>query len=161
MNWKEFDSKVYKLAQTDRLTPIQIGDLLNQGEAEFGEQYSQVLNYFPLRKHSTIANWKSICGSVPESIRPTGVRISQMDAVRTLELEQQKEYLSWAVTNDYGREEIQARMLTEGLLIPRRDDAEKFVEAAIKKLDRALPLADEKMGQAIKTAKSVLEDARR
>jgi hypothetical protein len=161
MDWKQFDAQIYKLAQTDRLTPIQVGDLLNKGESLFGEQYTQVLNYFPINKHSTIANWKSICGSVPESIRPTGVRISQMDAVRTLKVDKQKEYLLWAVTNNCGRDDIQARMLTEGLLIPRRDDAEKFVEAAIKKLDRALPLADEKMGQAIKMAKSVLEDARR
>ena len=78
------------------------------------------MNYFPEHKQQTINNWKSICHSVPKLVRPSGVRISQMDAVRTLPYPKQKEFLEWAVSTDAGREDIQERMRTEGLLIPER-----------------------------------------
>lgn len=159
MDWQAYDDKVKRLADTDRSIPIEIGDALNEGEEVFGEQFAQVLVYFPQHKSQTIINWKSICRSVPQTVRPAKVRISQMDAVRALTFPKQKEYLEWAVSTDAGREEIQDRMQTEGLLIPRMVDCAQLVEAAIKKLDKALPLSAPKMKAAILTAVSVLEDA--
>jgi hypothetical protein len=158
MDWQTFDEKVKRLADTDRSTPIEIGDALNEGEEVFGEQFAQVLVYFPQHKSQTIINWKSICRSVPKDVRPIKVRISQMDAVRALTYPQQKVYLGWAVDNDYGREEIQERMQTEGLLIPRTVDCTQLVEAAIKKLDKALPFSAPKMKAAIELAVSALQD---
>jgi hypothetical protein len=161
MNFEEYDARVKKLADTDRDNPIEIGDALNEGEEIFGEQFAQVLVYFPQRKSQTIINWKSICRSVPKMVRPDKVRISQMDAVRTLNYVLQQEFLGWACANEFGREEIQARMQTEGLLIPRTVDAGKLVECAIGKLDKALPLSNPKMQAAIKLAVSALQDGMR
>jgi hypothetical protein len=161
MNFEEFDSEVRGYAEVDRINPIRIGDILNEGEELFGEKYAQVFTYFPERKAQTITNWKSICRSVPKDVRPKGVRISQMDAVRTLQYSLQNEYLEWAVSNDLGREEILARMQTEGLLIPRTVDCAKLIECAIGKLDRALPIAGEKMKPFIVTASEALHEAMR
>ena len=161
MNFEEFDKEVRGYAEIDRINPIRIGDILNQGEELFGEKYAQVFTYFPERKAQTITNWKSICRSVPKDVRPKGVRISQMDAVRTLNYDMQHEFLEWACANDYGREEILSRMQTEGLLIPRAVDCAHLVEAAIKKLDKALPFSAPKMKAAIELAVSALQDGMR
>jgi hypothetical protein len=159
MNWEQFDGEVRGFAEVDRINPIRIGDILNQGEELFGEEYAQVLNYFPENKHQTIANWKSICHSVPPTVRPVHVRISQMDAVRSLTYNQQKDYLEWASENDCGREEIQERMRTEGLLVPRTVDCGQLIECAIGKLEKALPIADAKKKPFIVTASEALREA--
>jgi hypothetical protein len=161
MNWEDFDSEVKNLANQDRLTPIKIGDILNLGESEFGERYSQVLSYFPEHKSGTISNWKSICKMVPPSVRPNGTRMSQMEAVRTLSTKEQADYLEWAVAGGCGREGIIARMVSEGLRPAPAVDAEKLIEGAIQKLNRALPAATPKMQEAIKLAVGTLQDASR
>ena len=47
MNFEEFDSEVRGYAEVDRINPIRIGDILNEGEELFGEKYAQVFTYFP------------------------------------------------------------------------------------------------------------------
>ena len=161
MDWNQFDEQIRNYAEGDRLIPIAVGDLLNEAESIWGDKYLQAVDYFPLRKRHTVENWKSVCGSVPAEVRPNNVRMSQMDAVRALPHETQKGLLTWAAENGFGREEIIERMETEGLRIPRTGDAEKFIDAAIGKLQKALPISEGKTRESVKTALSVLEDARR
>lgn len=162
MDWKVYETLFEGFAKTLNTTPIDIGYSLIECRkdfpADFEDRKLQLLSYFPQKRQQTIANYESICNAYDRTSLPYNVRISQMDTCRTLPEDKKMEYLEWAAINDFGREEIQSRMLTEGLLIPRRDDAEKYVMDAIKKLDKALPLADEKLRDAIKFAKPALED---
>jgi hypothetical protein len=161
MRWEEYQAKMCAYAESDRKNPIEIGYLLVKCETDFQDfedRILQLVSYFPQKKQQTVNNWRSICKSYDRTLLPSNVRISQMDTCRTLPEEKKYEYLNWAAENDFGREDIQARMLTEGLLIPRQDDVEKLIKCALGKLDKALPIAPARMQAAIKLAVNVLQD---
>jgi hypothetical protein len=63
------------------------------------------------------------------------------------------------VNVDAGREDIYARMEDEELRPKRIDDVEKYIKAAICKLEKALPIADARKKPFIIMASEALHEA--
>ena len=77
---------------------IIVGDLLNFGEAHYGDDFAQVIG----RSERTLQNWKSICNRVPISSRREGLEISHLSAVKSLPPEKQEEWLERAAPDQVG-----------------------------------------------------------
>jgi hypothetical protein len=155
----EFIQEAKLLAATDRVTPIQIGDLLNSCEQIYGKEFAQLTNYWPERKYGTLANYKSVTKSVPYSVRPKGVRFSQLEAVRKLSHEEQRNILEKAVAENIGGEDIRNLLQGENKKKVDEDEIGTLLIKAIELFSRLTELTEGKqMNKAIKMAYSIVHD---
>ena len=106
----EFDDW-YKLMQTlQRLeTAFQfgIGDALNYGQTQYGEKYSQAMDATGYA-YQSLANWAWVSGSIPHHNRVSGLSWSHHRVVAKLPVDQQKEILLSAYSQQMSASDIVA-----------------------------------------------------
>lgn len=75
LTFEEWQAEVKGLFRIGKALPWIVGDLLNYGEAQYGEQYAQVLAVAETLDYSvsTVQQWKSVSGRVPMSERTEDV----------------------------------------------------------------------------------------
>jgi hypothetical protein len=113
--FEKMDDMARDLAECQRLTPIEIGDLLNEAERLYPEKWTQLTSYFPDKLSETLKKYKSVTSAVPIKVRPDHVRFSQLVAVRifTDRPELQYSILDDAVKNNLGHDEIKVKYAKE------------------------------------------------
>lgn len=87
-----------------------IGDLLNFGDARYGERYAQALDATGL-SYSTLTNYASVMRKVAPSRRREGLRFGHHSEVAPLQPAQQIEWLDKAEANGWTRAELRDAML--------------------------------------------------
>lgn len=106
----EFDDW-YKLMQTlQRLeTAFQfgIGDALNYGQTQYGEKYSQAMDATGFA-YQSLANWAWVSKSVPHHNRVSGLSWSHHRVVAKLPVDQQKEILLSAYSQQMSATDVVA-----------------------------------------------------
>ncbi len=75
--------------------PWKIGDLLNYGEANYGERYAQALDERMVEYH-TVQNWRWVCRAFEPSRRREALSWSHHEAVAALPERQQDSWLNIA-----------------------------------------------------------------
>ena len=88
-SWEEWAGGLKPLKTLHHALPMIIGDYINVGEDTFGEKYEQALDIFGEYSYGTVANYASICRSVPYERREQGLVMAHYKAVRSLEPEEQ------------------------------------------------------------------------
>ncbi len=87
-----------------RASPWWIGDLLNAGEAGFGEAFSQVCDGFV--SADQLQRYESVARRVPPKNRHPNLSWSSLAVVARLDVEQQSEMLRRAEENGWTSEEL-------------------------------------------------------
>lgn len=101
---------------------IVVGDLLQFGEARYGDDFAQVIG----RSERTLSNWKSICSRVPRANRQAGLGISHLSAVKSLPPQSQQDWLQKAAPESEGeRPRMTVRELTEAVRDSEHGKAEE------------------------------------
>lgn len=113
--WDEWEAGIESLAIINHALPMIIGDYVNVGEDTFGERYQQVLDTFGEFAYGTVANYASICRSVPRERRIEGMTISHLKAVRALEPEEQIEWQQIAMQNGWNTNDLWVSVHGEGM----------------------------------------------
>ena len=85
-----------------------VGDYLNKGEADFGEEFSQVLDEF---NEKTLRNWMLVCKKIPPA-RRRDLSFSHHAVVAPLDEARQEELLDMAVKKHISEKEL--RKLRDG-----------------------------------------------
>ena len=95
--WDEWEGGIKGLAVLQHALPMIIGDYINYGEDTFGERYEQVLDLFGEYSYGTVANYASICRSVPYERRAEGLTMAHYKAIRSLPPEDQVHWQDEAI----------------------------------------------------------------
>ena len=103
--WEQYEGVASFIAGIGRAYPWWVGDLLNDGEKLFGEEFAQIEALLP---HSprTCANYKSIAKWIPENRRRNGLSFSVHEAVAYLEPKERERLLDKAEANGWKRDEM-------------------------------------------------------
>ena len=105
-NW----AKKLKTAASRYKTSLwEIGDLLNEGEASYGEMYAQAADETGLGKQ-TLMNTKWVANAIPVELRQEGLSFSLHKEVAGLEHKYQKPILGLAVDLEWGSKEVKIRV---------------------------------------------------
>lgn len=104
--WDEWEEGIGSLAMLHHNLPKIIGDYVNIGEDTFGERYAQAIDVFGEYAYGTIANYASICRSVPYDVRHPELTMAHYKAVRTLSTQEQIEWQDRAVENNWNTHEL-------------------------------------------------------
>lgn len=94
-----------------------IGDLVNFGDARYGERYAQAIDATGLR-YGTIANYAYVCSRVAPSRRIENLSFAHHEAVAKLEPADQSGWLQKAAGNGWSRDELRDAMRDAGRLQP-------------------------------------------
>lgn len=117
--WREATESWISVSES---VEIVVGDLLQFGEARYGDDFAQVIG----RSERTLANWKSICSRVPRANRQAGLGISHLSAVKSLPPASQQEWLEKAAPASEGeRPQMTVRELTEQIRESEHGKAEE------------------------------------
>ena len=107
--WREATESWISVSES---VEIVVGDLLQFGEARYGDDFAQVIG----RSERTLQNWKSICSRVPRQNRKEGLGISHLSAVKSLPPQSQQEWLEKAAPESEGeRPRMTVRELSEAV----------------------------------------------
>jgi len=90
-----------------------LGDLLNYGEAAYGEKYSQAIDATGL-SYSTLANVASVAKRVPISRRREDLTFGHHEAVAKLEPQQQVDWLEHAAVTGTRRDDLRTQIKSAG-----------------------------------------------
>lgn len=89
-----------------------VGDLLNYGETNYGDTYTQAMEASGL-EYQTVANAKYVAGQVEFSRRRENLSFSHHDAVASLPPKEQNRWLAKAERENWTRTELRARLRQE------------------------------------------------
>ena len=87
--WDEWSEGLEGLHLLQHNLPKIIGDYVNIGEDAFGERYLQALDVFGGYAYQTVANYASICRSVPRERRNPELTMAHYKAIVTLDADAQ------------------------------------------------------------------------
>lgn len=107
--WEELEEAAGFIGGVGRAYPWWVGDLLNEAEDEFGDDYAQLDEFLP-HSPQTLANYKSVAKHVPPSRRRKGLSYSVHAEVAYLQPRERDEMLNEAVRNGWKREEMRGAM---------------------------------------------------
>lgn len=93
LDWESFENLGRFLGVLKSASSFWVGDLLNAGEALYGEQYAQVEAVLGIG-HQTLLNLQSVCRRVPKSVRRPNVTFSAHAEVAALTPNEQRHWLS-------------------------------------------------------------------
>lgn len=117
--WREATESWISVSES---VEIVVGDLLQFGEARYGDDFAQVIG----RSERTLDNWKSICSRVPRANRQAGLGISHLSAVKSLPPQSQQEWLEKAAPESEGeRPRMTVRELSEAVRESEHGKAEE------------------------------------
>lgn len=126
VDWDVYESLAYLFGRIHRQSAWVIGDLLNYGEAVYGEKYAQAAESTGLAQ-STLENYCSVCNRVPRSRRRKQLAFSIHAEVASLSPTEQTEWLSKAAREGWKRgrirEELAPRRAAAALEQQRKHEA--------------------------------------
>jgi hypothetical protein len=105
--WSEIGRGLFEV---HAMSPIWIGDWLNEGEKRWGETYAQAVDITKLSV-DTLAHYRSVMGSVPRSVRYPGGTLSHYRVVAGLPTEEQSKILKEAAEQNLS---VRALMVRTG-----------------------------------------------
>jgi len=111
--WEEWCAMGYQLQRCTRLLPWLLGDWLNIGEREFGENYTQALELTD-RSLSTLQNYKYVAGRVESSRRREELSWTHHEIVASLPPPEQEAWLSRATEEGWGTQELRQQVRPRG-----------------------------------------------
>lgn len=96
-----WESVTVSLLNFAKALPWVIGDLLNYGEASYGETYAQAIDMTGLSYH-TLARYRSVAAAIPYEQRAVGVPWSYYTKIKTLPPGERQEWIERAAAGDFG-----------------------------------------------------------
>lgn len=105
-SWGEWTQGLKPLKVLHHALPMIIGDYINVGEDTFGEKFEQALDIFGEYSYGTVANYASICRSVPYERRAEGLVMAHYKAIRSLTPEEQIDWQKKAIKNNWTSVEL-------------------------------------------------------
>ena len=115
--WESFENLGRFLGVLKSASSFWVGDLLNAGEALYGEQYAQVEAVLGI-SHQTLLNLQSVCRRVPKSIRRSDVTFSVHAEVAALEPNAQRHWLAEASKRGMSKAELRSEIHSNGNVYP-------------------------------------------
>lgn len=104
-NFKLWANEVKIAIHVRARLPWKIGDLLNYGEANYGEKYAQAFDDCLVEYH-TMQNWRWLCRSFPVSRRRESLSWSHHEVVAKLSEKQQDTWLDRAERKRWSTREL-------------------------------------------------------
>ena len=106
LSYTEWEAIGQTLQAVARCIQLAIGDWLVFGEHHYGEHYTQAVEITG-RDEGTLANYQWVAQAVPPSLRNELLNFDHYRFVARLpEVDQRREYLAAAVTNDWSAREL-------------------------------------------------------
>jgi len=155
-----------EVAYKNRMSPIEIGDLLNELEEVFEGDWTQYLVYFPEQQSATLSNYKSITKSVPRSIRVAvkgeyPLYISDMGVVRSLPDNEKIKYLLLKTRQGWTSEEIHEQIRKDrGIEDVERDEFSCLLLETFSRLDKLMAIAPPDKKDYLKVAREALDECK-
>lgn len=109
LTWQEWHSQIKRFFMIERSHQWHLGDLLNLGEARFGDKYHQVINDFGVDEQ-TIANWKWVSNKVAPAQRRKELTFQHHLNVAKLEPSDQEKWLEKALKGEWSAHELRSRV---------------------------------------------------
>lgn len=109
ITYADWLDNVKRFVMIERSHQWHLGDLLNFGEAKFGDKYHQVINDFGV-DGQTIANWKWVANKVPPNVRRKDLTFQHHMNVAKLEPEDQAKWLEKAAKGEWPAGELRSRL---------------------------------------------------
>lgn len=158
---KEIEDFIPALRDLKALMPYAIGDLVNAGEANFGEDFSQVIDLFGDYEYHTVANYKSLCKRVAKDVRRVELSLSHHQLVAKLPEDEQVMWLERAVYDPKEGRKLTAKELDILINGEKKDAKKSFVERCTKEITELANIAEmapdpqsrELIGMAISSVK--------
>jgi len=111
--WMTYGKNLHRV---NRALQMVIGDWLNEGEARFGERYSQATTMWPDMQLETLRNWKWVASRVGTSLRNDTLHYSHYAVVAPLPEPEQAEWLTKAAKKKLTSKEL--RQAIQGSVPP-------------------------------------------
>jgi len=163
-NHAEAKALTQEVADKNRMSPIEIGDLLNELEEVFEGDWTQYLTYFPEQQSATLSNYKSITKRVPRSIRDAvkgeyPLYISDMGVVRSLPDDEKIKYLLLKTHQGWTSEEIHEQIKKDkGIVDPPKDEFADLLTSALSTLDELIAIAPDDKRDILLAVKESLSE---
>lgn len=109
LDYQEWEAVIVQLKSIQGAIQWWLGDLLNYGEARYGETYSQVLDATEY-EYQTLANFKYVAGRIPPERRKKSLSFSHHVEVASLEPPLQEELLREAENLGLSTKELRKRV---------------------------------------------------
>lgn len=114
MTYEEWEKVGFQLKHIVEGFQWWVGDWLNYGERNYGENYSQGMTVTGL-KYKTLANIKTVCSKVKLSLRSESLSYTHHGIVAPLEQDKQKEWLDKAVNEKMTVKQLKEAVKSETL----------------------------------------------
>jgi hypothetical protein len=148
--WESFETLLVRVGEFHSSVKWYLGDLLNHGEALYGERYTQAVDRTGLSVEY-LMKLAYTCRAVARSRRREGLRFSHHEEVAALDAHEQIEWLEAAATNRWSVHELRERVRAEKK--PKPVEQPKWSEN-LPTLGR---LSEQDVEQAEKQARKTLE----
>jgi hypothetical protein len=160
--YEQWEQTGGQLSLVEDSLPFLIGDWINIGMDQFGEDWSQASSKFKDKKSGTLSNYASVCRKIPYDIRRTDLTFSHHQHVRALDQEDMIRELAYAADNEINSEDFRKHIQDKYNPQPEKDEYLEGLKALGSMTEDLIVIAPEGQGVNLrgirKAIQAIIED---